>query len=97
MPHKKSAKKRLRQNLKRRERNVSAKHRMKTAIKYVKEALNSGADPEKINELLRNAVSIINKTAQKGIIHDNKAARLTSRLTRKVNEFLTSNRTPQTS
>lgn len=87
MPNIKSAEKRLRQSEKRRERNRQAKAKMKTAIKRVEQALAAG-DVQLIRESLQKAISIINKTAQKGIIHDNKAARLTSRLTLKVNNYL---------
>lgn len=87
MPNIKSAAKRLRQSEKRRLRNRAAKSRIKTAIKRVQQAIEMG-DIELANISLREAVSIINKTAQKGIIHANKAARLTSSLTRKVNAFL---------
>ncbi|MCX7765392.1 MAG: 30S ribosomal protein S20 [Candidatus Sumerlaeia bacterium] len=87
MPNIKSAEKRLRQSEKRRERNNQAKAKMKTAIKRVEQALAAG-DVQLIREALQRAISVINKTAQKGIIHDNKAARLTSRLTLKVNNYL---------
>jgi small subunit ribosomal protein S20 len=78
MPNKRSAKKRMRQNLKRRERNRSAKSAMKSAVKAASVA---PTDVEKTREAMR----IIGKTAKRGIIHPNKAARLASRLQRRVN------------
>ena len=84
MPNKKSTEKRLRQNEKRRVRNKSEKSRMKTAIRNVVETIERGEN-EGAQKTLKEAISIINKTAQKGIIHENKASRLTSRLTRKYN------------
>ena len=78
MPNTRSAKKRMRQNLKRRTRNRDARSAMKTAIKR---AAGDLEDPEKI----RQAIRIIGKTAKRGIIHPNRAARLASRLQRKAN------------
>lgn len=78
MPNVKSAKKRMVQNAKRQERNRAAKSAMKSAIKKAK------AEPQ--NETAtRSALSIIGKTAKHGMIHPNKAARLASRLQRRVN------------
>ncbi|MCX7822852.1 MAG: 30S ribosomal protein S20 [Syntrophobacterales bacterium] len=85
----KSAIKRARQSEKRRLRNRARKTRMKTAIKAVETAMFS-KDPELVMERLREAMSIIDKTASKGTIHKNKAARKISRLHRKVNKFLAS-------
>lgn len=85
----KSAIKRARQNEKRRLRNRARKTRMKTAIKAVEMAMLA-KDPDLVMEKLREAVSIIDKTASKGTIHRNKAARKISRLHQKVNKFLAS-------
>lgn len=76
----KSVKKRERQNLKRRLRNQMWKSRIKTAIKKVKRALEEGSSQEVIEELARQATSVIHKAAQKGVIHDRTAARKISRL-----------------
>ncbi len=86
MPNIQSAAKRLRQNEKRRDHNRTASTAMKTAIKKVEQAVENN-NPDAAKESLHAAVSVINKTARKGIIHKNKAARLTSRLTRKVNSM----------
>lgn len=85
----KSAIKRARQSEKRRLRNRARKTRMKTAIKAV-EAAMATKNPELVMEKLREAMSIIDKTASKGTIHKNKAARKISRLHQKVNKFLAS-------
>lgn len=79
-----SALKRARQNLKRRERNRSAKTRMKNIIKVVRSTANENTKEVALKEL-NNAKSVINKTARKGIIHKNSAARKISRLTKMVN------------
>jgi small subunit ribosomal protein S20 len=79
-----SAIKRAKQNEKRRLRNRIRKTQMKNAIKSVEEAVASNS-PELAAERLQEAISVINKTAVKGVIHKNKASRKISRLTRKVN------------
>lgn len=82
----KSALKRARQNEVRRLRNMAYKSRMKTAIKNVRTAIEEGS-VEKAREDLTKAVALIQKTASKGVIHRNKAARQVSRLSRRVNQL----------
>ncbi|MBW1785906.1 MAG: 30S ribosomal protein S20 [Deltaproteobacteria bacterium] len=79
-----SALKRARQNRVRRTRNRSYKTRIKTAVKEVRAGIDSSA-ADTSAESLRKAVSIIHKTASKGVIHKKSAARKISRLTRQVN------------
>jgi len=57
---------------------------MKHVIKSLEEALTS-QNPEMAASRLRDAISIIDRTASKGVIHKNLAARKISRLTQKVN------------
>lgn len=84
MANHKSALKRAKQNEGRRIRNKSYKTRVKKAVKEVRTAVaNNSVDQAKEN--LANAVSIIQKTASKGVIHNNKAARKISRLANQVN------------
>lgn len=82
-----SAIKRAKQSEKRRIRNRSRKTRMKGVIKEVETALSSNS-PEQASQALKEAISVIDKTAQKGVIHKNKAARKISRLTHRVNNLL---------
>jgi small subunit ribosomal protein S20 len=82
----KSALKRARQNEERRQRNRARKTRMKNVVKAVEQAIATN-DRELAVERLKEAVSIIDKTASKGVIHRNKAARKISRLTRHVNDL----------
>jgi small subunit ribosomal protein S20 len=84
MPTHKSAAKRLRQDKKRHERNVSVKSKLKTLAKKVEEQIQKG-DINQAKEALREATSSLDKAVQKGIIHKNKAARKKSILMRKVN------------
>jgi len=80
----KSAVKRARQSEERRQRNRARKSRMKTAIKALEEAIDA-RDRELAAEKLNETISIIAKTASKGVIHRNTASRKISRLTRRVN------------
>ncbi|ROQ91091.1 30S ribosomal protein S20 [Desulfosoma caldarium] len=84
MANHKSALKRARQSEVRRMRNRARKSRMKTAIRKLEEAIRTNAVDEAVVRL-REATSIIAKTAAKGTIHRNTAARKISRLTKKVN------------
>ena len=84
MANHKSAVKRAKQSEARRLRNRARKTRMKTAIRGLEEAI-SGGSREAMEERLRQAISVIAKTASKGVIHRNTASRKISRLTRRVN------------
>ena len=72
--------KRVRQNLKENQRNKHYKSAVKSAIKNVLDAENK----ESAATALPTSLSIIDKTARKGIIHKNKAANQKSRLMRHV-------------
>ena len=82
----KSAQKRHRQNLKRRERNRFATSTLKTKIKSYSEALES-EDLEKPQALLKELVSLIDKAATKGVIHRKKASRYVSRFSKKLSDL----------
>ncbi|MGO9022076.1 MAG: 30S ribosomal protein S20 [Syntrophobacteraceae bacterium] len=84
MANHKSAIKRARQSDEQRVRNRSRKTRMKNVIRDLEEAI-AGKSPEKAAGQLKKAVSVIAKTASKGVVHRNTAARRISRLTRGVN------------
>jgi small subunit ribosomal protein S20 len=80
----KSAIKRSRQALKRRERNISAKSSIRTGVKTVLEAVE-GKDPEAAKAALIKTAPAIAKAAAKGAIHQKTASRKISRLTKQVN------------
>jgi len=84
MPAYKSARKQLKISRKRHLRNISARSAMKTAIKKVR-AVNDSTEAQ---HLLRNAVSLIDKTIKKGVVHPNTGARYKSKLTRFVNTLI---------
>ena len=67
-------------------RNRSARSRMKNAIKAVRLAVKEKSGDAAVKEL-NTAKSIIDKTARKGTIHRNTAARKISRLAKAVNSM----------
>jgi len=75
----KSALKRERQNEKRRLRNRYWKTKVKNAIKEVRMAVQIKNVPQ-AEESLRKAVSIIQKTVSKGVLHSRTASRYVSKL-----------------
>ena len=79
MANHKSALKRARQDEVKRLRNMAYKTKMKHAVKQVRASVADNAADE-AKESLVKAVSILQKTASKGIIHRNSASRKISRL-----------------
>ena len=77
------AKKRARQAEKRRKHNTSLRSAVRTSIKKVIAAIASG-NAEDAKQAYNAAVPIIDRMADKGIIHKNKAARHKSRLNTQV-------------
>ena len=78
-----AAEKRIRQNTRRRDRNRSVRSRLRTAVKKLRGEVTAG-NKETAEELLPSTLSLVDSTAQKGIIHPNAAARTKSRLTKAV-------------
>jgi len=83
MPQHKSCEKRVRQNERRRVRNVQKRTKLKTSIKKVKNT----PDKETAVSELKQTISFLDKLAGIGIIHKNKAANLKSKLTKSVNKL----------
>ncbi|PWV59305.1 30S ribosomal protein S20 [Plasticicumulans acidivorans] len=73
------AKKRVRQAEKARQHNASQRSRFRTYVKKVFAAIQAG-DKSQAESVFREAASVIDSTARKGLIHENKAARHKSRL-----------------
>ncbi len=84
MAHSLSAKKRIRQSLKRRARNRARKESVKQQMKTVLSAITAG-DLNKAETEFRTATKRLDQVAAKGTIHKNTAARRRSRLARKLN------------
>jgi len=78
-----SAKKRARQNEKRRQHNASLRSKFRTFVKKVIYALQA-KDLETAKSAYTQAVPVIDSMVNKGIIHKNKAARHKSRLNAQI-------------
>ena len=85
MPNHKSAEKRVRQNEKRRAINRGHRTKVRTYIKRLRAALDSD-NADEVKQVLPDAISVIDKSVQKGVMHKNAAARYKSRLTLKANQ-----------
>ncbi len=86
MPIIRSAAKRMRQDVRRRERNRSYRSAARTAVKNAR-VLIEESDPEAL-EAVRRASMALDKAAKHGAIHANNAARRKSRLTSQLNKSL---------
>jgi len=73
------SKKRARQAIVRRSRNVSLRSMVRTAIKKVQAGIDAN-NYEEAQTALTNAMPYIDKMVTKSILHKNKAARVKSRL-----------------
>jgi len=87
MPNKNSAEKRLRQSMKRRERNLLIKADLRIRLKQLERAMKVGEPLENVRGLYNLAAKRLEMAASKGVIHRNKAARKKSRLIAKVNAY----------
>jgi small subunit ribosomal protein S20 len=73
------ARKRARQAVKRRALNMSQRSELRTAVKSVRKAIAAG-DKAAAQEVFKQSMSVIDRIADKGIVHKNTAARNKSRL-----------------
>ena len=83
MANSKSAWKRVRQNQTHRLHNMALRSMMRTAVKKVLKLVVQGDKP-KAQEALKDAEKVLDRFANKGLLHKNKAARNKSRLSAKV-------------
>ena len=86
MPITKSAQKALRQNKRRRARNLKQSHSLKDEIKTLKK-LVAKKDKKGANETLPKVYKALDKAVKTNLIKKNTAARLKSRLTKTVNRI----------
>lgn len=77
------AKKRVRQNIKKRNHNIALRTKFRTAIKKVTKIIGTG-DKNLAQQTFKESVKIIDSIASKKIFHKNKAARHKSRLSAKI-------------
>ena len=85
MPNIKSVIKDVKKSRENHIRNLDTKSKIKTFVKKTKATATAG-DAENAVKLLQESTSIIDKAAERGIIHKNAAARRKSRLTKAVNK-----------
>jgi small subunit ribosomal protein S20 len=83
LPNIRSAEKRMRQSVKRRQRNRLVTSTARTYIHRAERQI-TGGDTQAAETVLQ-AIRALDKAAEKGIIHKNNAARRKSRLMRKLN------------
>ncbi len=83
MPNTSSAKKRLRQNVVRRDRNRAVRSSVRTQIRKVRAAIAAGNVEESESEF-RLAVKKLDRAAAHDIIHANAVARTKSRLSKAI-------------
>jgi small subunit ribosomal protein S20 len=80
--HHKSARKRARQSIERKQRNLHVKSRVRTLVKQFRAATAAGDDSAR--EKLRIAESAIRKAASKGVIPKRRASRAVGRLAKNL-------------
>ena len=88
MPITKSAIKAVRVSAKKQAANVSFRSFCKTEVTKAEKLIASG-ELDKAQEAVVAAISALDTTAEKGIIHPNNAARRKSRLMKKLNQAKT--------
>lgn len=79
----KSAKKKAKQDVARRQRNLSRKTALKTVVKKVLASVQAG-DYQVSVAMLRDAESQLARACGKGLLHKNAVARKVSRLSKKI-------------
>ena len=83
MANKKSAIKRIKQNARRHVRNNYFTARARTLVKKARASMDSGITDESRSSVVQ-AISALDKAAQKGVIHPNNASRRKGRLMRRL-------------
>ncbi len=83
MAHSLSAKKRVRQNVKRAARNRWRLRDLRESLKELEDKFLH-ADAKQSEDAFRKACRLLDKTASKGVIHANTAARKKSRLAKRM-------------
>jgi small subunit ribosomal protein S20 len=78
-----SAAKAYRQSIKRREHNRQLRSRLRTALKGIRAAIE-GKDLDAARARLTETFSLVDKMANKGVIHRNTAGRYKSRLVKRL-------------
>jgi small subunit ribosomal protein S20 len=77
------ARKRARQSEKQRKHNGAQRSELRTALKKVEKAIAAG-DKAAAQDVYKSSISVVDRIADKRIIHKNKAARHKSRLAAQI-------------
>lgn len=87
MANHKSAIKRIRTNERKRQRNRVYRSKTRTEVKKAQDQIAAGNKDDAIAQV-REAIALLDKSADKGVIHKNNAARRKSRLMKRLNALL---------
>ena len=88
MANRRSSIKKIRVDIRRRENNVRVLSELKTVLRKTSQLL-AESKPEQIVEQSRELFSKLDKAVKKHVLHANRAARLKSRIQRKINSLRT--------
>jgi small subunit ribosomal protein S20 len=83
-----SALKRARQTESRTQVNRASRSRVRTSLRALREALAAG-DGKAAQQQYRNTVSVLDKSVQKGVFHQNTVSRYKSRLNARLKALAT--------
>ena len=86
MANTRSAKKNVRQNKKRRLRNLARRSALKTAIKKARREMESATDLNQVKPMISDIAARLARAKSKGVIHPRTASRKLSRLMKKMNK-----------
>jgi len=85
VPHVKSARKRVKTNEIRRQRNIARRSRMRHAVRDLRTAAAKAEGPsEQLTTQAKEVTTLLDRMVTKGLIHRNAAARLKSRLSKRI-------------
>lgn len=87
MANHKSAEKRARQSESRRQRNKQYLSSVRTAVQAFRTALTTEGSAETASKLLVNAQTLLDKAAQKGMLHKNNASRKIGALANALDKY----------
>ena len=87
MANSRSAKERIRVNRKRYLRNKSVRSQYRTYVTKAEKLIENG-DLDTAGEAVKQAISVLDRTGQKRVLHPNNVARRKSNLVRKLNKAL---------
>lgn len=83
--------KRIRQNEKRRQRNLVYKDNMKKAKKAIRKLMEGEASKEELMAAYSKYVSAVDRAAKINVLHKNNAARKKSRMNSAIKKFVLGN------